>query len=144
MNKNEELVRNVFKVWETGNTEEIEQYTDSNFMEHTPDPAFKSDKKGIEYVKDLISTYREAFSNLKVDIKQVITNENKAVVYSTFKGKHTGMLNDIPPTNKEVSFDNIDIMEINNGKISGHWGIADNLNLMMQIGVLTEAELHPH
>lgn len=142
MEKNEEIVRKAFKVFETGNLEELNNLVDQNFVEHTPDPTFTSPKKGLEYVKDLINTYRKALSNPKIEIKEIFSCENKVVVYSAFKGKNTGNLMDIPATNKEVSFDNIDILYLKNGKISDHWGIADNLGLMIQLGVIDEKELH--
>jgi predicted ester cyclase len=144
MNKNEEIARKAFKIWETGNLKEIDELTDVNFKEHTPDPTFQSDEQGVDYVKDLISKVRDAFSDLKININDVITNETKAVVYSTWTGKHTGTFNDIPPSNNEVKFNNIDIVEIKNGKITGHWGLTDNLSLLMQMGVIKESELHPH
>jgi steroid delta-isomerase-like uncharacterized protein len=144
MNRNEEIARKAFKVWETGNLNEVDELTDPDFKEHTPDPTFQSDKKGIDYVKDLIQSVRKGFSDLKITINDVITSENKAVVYSTWTGKHTGTFNDIPPSDNEINFNNIDILEIRNGKITGHWGLSDNLSLLMQMGVIKEAELHPH
>lgn len=143
MEKNEEIVRKAFKVFETGKLEELNNLVDQNFVEHTPDPNFTSTKKGLEYVKDLFNTYRNTLSNLKIDIKEIFSCENKVVVYAAFKGKNTGNLMDIPATNKEVSFDNIDILYLKNGKISDHWGISDNLGLMIQLGVVDEKELHP-
>lgn len=144
MEKDEEIVRKAFKVFETGNLEELNNLVDQNFVEHTPEPGFTSSKKGLEYVKDLVSTYRSGISDLKIDIKQIFSCENKVVVYANFRGKNTGSIMDIPASNKTVSFDNIDILHLKNGKISDHWGVADNLGLMMQMGVLDEKSLHAH
>ncbi len=144
MEKNEEIVRKAFKVFETGNMEELNALVDENFVEHTPDPSFTSSKKGLEYLKDLVSTYRSALSGLNIEIKQIISCEDKVVAYSNFKGKNTGNLMDIQATNRDVSFDNIDILHLKNGKVSDHWGVADNLGLMMQLGVLDEKVFHSH
>ena len=144
MEKDEEVVRKALKVFETGKMEDLNDLVDPDFVEHTPEMGFTSSKKGIEYVKDLVGTYRNVLSDLKIDIKQIVSGDNKVVVYSNFKGRNTGDLMDIPATNKEVSFDNIDILQMKNGKVSDHWGIADNLGLMMQMGVLDEKSLHAH
>jgi predicted ester cyclase len=146
MEKNIQLVTKAFKIFETGNINELEQYIERDFIEHTPDPTFSSDKKGIEYLMEMVQNLREGLSNVKVDIKQIISDENKVVVYSTFKGRHTGRWAglDLAPTNKDVAFDNIDILEIKNDKIAAHWGIADNLSLLLQLDVISEKELMHH
>jgi predicted ester cyclase len=42
----------------------------------------------------------------------------------------------IKPTGKSVSFEVIDTVRIAAGKIVEHWGLMDNLRLMLQLGVI--------
>jgi predicted ester cyclase len=39
-----------------------------------------------------------------------------------------------PPTGKQMSVDVIDICRLSNGRIVEHWGVADRLATMQQIG----------
>ncbi|HET6244465.1 MAG: ester cyclase [Bacteroidetes bacterium] len=144
MEKNVEIVTKAFKLFEAGKVDQFDQYMHENIVEHTPDPAFTSNKKGLEYFKEIGQTYFDAMSDFKIEIQQVLNCENKVVVLSNFKGKHTGNLFDIEPTNKNISFTNIDIFTIENGMITEHWGVGDNLGMLMQMGVITEKELSSH
>ncbi|MDQ3193045.1 MAG: ester cyclase [Bacteroidota bacterium] len=142
MDKNISTVQKVFNMIETGNIDELNNLVDQGFIDNTPDPAFTSNKKGHEYVKDIIQMYGNTFSNLRVEIKQIFSCENKVVVYSIFKGKHTGKIKDIPASNKDISFKNMDIFKLENEKVTEHWGVADNLSLMIQMDVISEKELY--
>ncbi|MFN3405922.1 MAG: ester cyclase [Cytophagaceae bacterium] len=144
MDKNLELIKNVFRIMESGDLDELDKYIDANINEHTPDPAFNSEKEGLEGVKSILAKYKKIFPDLKVEIKELFGDGEKYVVYSVFKGTQKGKLKEIPPTNKKVAFENIDIFKISNGKITDHWGVGDNLGLMMQLGIITEKELQPH
>jgi predicted ester cyclase len=144
MEKNEELIRKSISLFESGKVGQFDQVFDKNIVEHTPDPTFKSDKKGIEYFKDLSKTYYEAISDFKINVQKVLNCGNQIVVVTKFEGKHTGNLGSLEPTNKNFSFLNIDIFTVENGKLTEHWGVGDNLGMLMQLGVITEKELHVH
>jgi len=55
-------------------------------------------------------------------------------------GTQTGDLYGIPPSSKQVSMTAIAVHRIANGKIVEHWGEADNLGLMQQLGVVPPPE----
>jgi predicted ester cyclase len=43
----------------------------------------------------------------------------------------------VPPTHKQVQMKLIDIMQFDgSGLVSAHWGIADMMSLMQQLGVV--------
>jgi predicted ester cyclase len=44
----------------------------------------------------------------------------------------------IPATGKRVSWNIIDIMTIQNGKVTEHWVVADVLSLMQQLGAVPQ------
>jgi predicted ester cyclase len=47
-----------------------------------------------------------------------------------------GELMGSPPTGKQVAFEVIDILQLISGKITDHWVVVDQLDLMQQIGVI--------
>jgi predicted ester cyclase len=52
-------------------------------------------------------------------------------------GTHKGELIGVPPTGKRVDIQLIDIMRFDGaGLICEHWGVADMLSLMQQLGVV--------
>ena len=44
----------------------------------------------------------------------------------------------MPPTGRSFDIDLIDIVRFRDGKIAEHWGVADRLGLLQQIGALPE------
>jgi predicted ester cyclase len=46
----------------------------------------------------------------------------------------------IPATGRAVAFDVIDILRVQDGKITDHWNVVDQLGLMRQLGVLPAPE----
>ena len=51
------------------------------------------------------------------------------------RGTHTGILNGMPPTGKEVAFRDMTILTLRDGKIIEQRGLSDYLSLFAQLGV---------
>jgi predicted ester cyclase len=52
-------------------------------------------------------------------------------------GTHKGTFMGVPPTGASVDVQLIDIMQFDGaGKVCEHWGVADMLSLMQQLGVV--------
>jgi len=93
---------------------------------------YVSDQALIEHIE----FFDAAFPGYELFIEEMTAEGNRVVVRARTKGRHEGILNGIPPT-----FRNMDIAfcigyEIEDGKISNHWLIADQMALMEQLGVL--------
>jgi predicted ester cyclase len=65
-----------------------------------------------------------------------VAEDDRVVTRKTFHGTHQGDLFGIPPTDRAVAFDVIDILCVRDGKITDHWNVVDQLGLMRQIGAL--------
>lgn len=134
MDRNKATLAKVFQALEDGTVEDLDNLLEENVIEHTPDPALKG--TGREYVKQLFNIYRTAFPDLKVTINDLIAEDDRVVCYTTMSGTNTGKFMNKMPTNKTVVFDQIDICKFRNGKVAEHWGIGDNLSMLMQLGVV--------
>lgn len=53
-------------------------------------------------------------------------------------GTHTGEFAGIPPTNKSIEVNAIDIFEFRDGTIMQSWDVADRAGMMQQLGVAPE------
>lgn len=87
-----------------------------------------------------IDFFEVAFPKYEVYIDEMTAEGNRVVVKARTKGTHTGNLGEIPPTFKEVDFPFVVSYEIENNKIISHWMIADQMALMLQLGVIPAAE----
>jgi hypothetical protein len=54
----------------------------------------------------------------------------------TISGTQHGQWGPLPPTGKHVTFDEIVILQIRDGKVIGQRGIVDNLSALRQLGVV--------
>lgn len=51
--------------------------------------------------------------------------------FKTYHGMHTGKFHGVPPTSK---FETLDAVRVINGRTVAHWGVANLLSAMQQIG----------
>jgi predicted ester cyclase len=71
-----------------------------------------------------------------------LTVEDMAVSGSTVwtrnraRGINTGAVMGNPPTGRPVEVDVIDILRFEDGVAVEHWGIADQLGMMLQVGAV--------
>ena len=72
-----------------------------------------------------------------MDVEDVIAEGDKTVARITTTGTHRGDFMGIPPTGSTVEMQLIDIMRFDGaGQVCEHWGVADMLSLMQQLGVV--------
>jgi predicted ester cyclase len=56
--------------------------------------------------------------------------------YKTYHGTHKEEFFGIAPTGRKIAFETVDVMEVRNGQITAHWGVANLFSLMQQLGAL--------
>ena len=74
---------------------------------------------------------------MRMDVEDLIASENKAVGRVKVTGTNQGEFMGVPPTGNAVEIQIIDIMRFDDaGLACEHWGVADMLSLMQQLGVV--------
>lgn len=96
---------------------------------------YTTDEKLIEHIE----FFEAAFPKYELFIEEIMTEGNKVLIQARMNGTHNGEFNGIPPTGKSIDLPFAIRYTIENGKISDHWLIADQLLLMEQLG-LTESQ----
>jgi steroid delta-isomerase-like uncharacterized protein len=117
-----------------GNLDVVDELIAPNFVEHEELPP--GSPEGREGVRHYLRTMRQAFPDLHGTVGDEVVQGDKVVVRSTWQGTHAGHFLGIPPTGKRVSFDVIDIVRLQDGKVVEHWGLTDGLGLLQQLGVV--------
>jgi steroid delta-isomerase-like uncharacterized protein len=107
-----------------------------DFVEHEAVPDLPATKAGtLEYFGMLLS----AFPDLRMDVEDLIAAEDKTVARVRVSATHEGEFMGVPATGKQVAMQLIDIMRFDeDGLVCEHWGVADMLSLMQQLGVVPE------
>lgn len=76
-----------------------------------------------------------AMPDLRMDVRDVITEDDKVVGRAHITGTHTGELFGMPPTGRPVDIETIDIIRVRDGLAVEHWGVTDTAAMMTQLGM---------
>ncbi len=78
-----------------------------------------------------------AFPGMRLDVADLITSGGKAVARVKVTGTHKGEFMGVPPAGTRVGMQLIDIDRFDGaGLACEHWGVADTLSLMQQLGAV--------
>ena len=108
-----------------------------DFVEHDDMPGLQGlppTKEGmLEFFRGLLT----AFPDLRMNVDDLIAGDDKTVARVTATATHRGEFMGVPPTGTRVEIQIMDIMRFNDaGLICEHWGLADTMSLMQQLGAI--------
>jgi steroid delta-isomerase-like uncharacterized protein len=127
-------MRNTYELISAGDIAGFGDLVADDFVEHQGGPGFPATKEGT---LDFFHALLEAFPDLHMNVEDVIADGDKAVARVTTTGTHRGDFMGIAPTGRTVDMQLIDIMRFDGaGHVCEHWGVADMLSLMQQLGVV--------
>jgi steroid delta-isomerase-like uncharacterized protein len=119
-----------------GNLDKLDDLVTNDVVDH--EQGLPGQPEGKEGVTFFVNAMRGAFSDIKATADQTIESGDLACAHSTITGKHTGEWMGVPASDKTFEIESIDIIRIEDGKCAEHWGVTDNMALMMQIGAIPE------
>jgi len=95
------------------------------------------DVYGIEdYKKMLIGAAGNSFSDMLLQVKDIIATDDKVVLYFSNSGKNVGDFMGNKATNKTAIWNGMGIYRIENGKIAEAWFSEDHLAMFQQLGFI--------
>ena len=127
--------------WSNGNLAVADELIDPGFVVHGAGGLVI--ESGPEGVKQLVSAWRTAFPDGRMNVEEMLEDGDKVIIRMTWTGTHTGEFYGIPATGRGVSVSSIGIDRVANGKIVEGWGEVDMLGLYQQIGAIPESVGRP-
>ncbi len=94
-------------------------------------------------VEETIRTLRRWFSDFELVIEDLVADGDMVWARNRARGVNTGSVMGHPPTGKPMEIDVIDIARLKGGKIVEHWGVPDQLGLLIQLDLLPRREPAP-
>jgi predicted ester cyclase len=136
--RNKAIVRRMVEELQSGhNLDVVDELFAVDFVDHSVPPGLPPNREGV---KMQFAMFFSAFPDLHVVIHDQVAEGDRVVTRKTFHGTHQGDLFGIPPTERSVAFDVVDILCVRDGKIMDHWNVVDQLGLMHQIGAIPTPE----
>ncbi|HMF60841.1 MAG TPA: ester cyclase [Vicinamibacterales bacterium] len=125
------VLRNTIEVQGRGDFALFDELFADDFVDHTTQPGTTPDKAGV---RRLYTYLREAFPDFHAEIHWQLVDGDRVTTYKTYHGTHEGTFLGVAPTHRKIQFETVDVMRVQNGKITDHWGVGNLLSVMQQIG----------
>jgi predicted ester cyclase len=92
---------------------------------------------GPEGVKRTIKVLRSAFPDFTITIDEVVAVGDKVWARQRGGGTNLGSFAGHPATGRKAFTDVFDVCRFENGMMVEHWGVPDQLGMMIQLGHVT-------
>lgn len=133
MKTNSEIVREAMDVvWTQGRADRVGDFYAEDFVADYPMTDWGT---GLDGVRNLVASVRVGLPDYNESIETLVDGGDYIAVELLIRGTHTGELNGMPPTGKEVAFRDMTILKLRDGKIIEQRGLSDYISLFGQLGV---------
>lgn len=135
--QNKALVRRFLEeVFNNARPEVIPELIADDYVDHGASPGQAAGAEGARQIYDV---FRAAFPDLRVEIHDLVAENDLVAVRATFSGTSKGPLMGAPPTGKPVELASMVFIRIRDGRLVERWEQADMMGLMLQLGVLAQS-----
>jgi len=129
--KNKEIQQKFGEAINTGNLENLKDLVADDVKDHDPAP---NQGPGPQGYIDFFTMMRNAFPDMKVEVKQLVADEDNVAFAYTLTGTHKGDFMGVAGTGKSIKARGMQISRFENGKMVERWGSSDELGILKQIG----------
>ena len=106
---------------------------EDNFDKNVVVVTAQGDLIGIEAVKNFYMNYLNGFSDIEFTILDAFGQGDRIVKHWNFKGTHTGVFFDIPPTGNKLDLSGTTLVTMKDGKIAKEQDFFDMQSLILQL-----------
>jgi predicted ester cyclase len=128
------IVRQVLEEPWKGNWDVIDENVAPTYVGY--DPSLPEPIRGPDGAKANFQMYLDAFTGAHIKVDDQIAEGNKVATRWTGRGTHTGEIQGIAPTGKEVTVTGLTISRLEGGKIVEEWTTWDTLGMLVQLGAV--------
>lgn len=128
--QNKKLVRGyVDELWNRGRLDCAAQFLAPDYRRHMP-----AGTLDIEGQLRRIAGMRVAFPDLHMAIDDLLAEGDRVALRLRLTGTHRAEFMGVAPSGRAVTMTAVDVVQIVGGRIVEHWGAADMLGLLQQVG----------
>lgn len=127
----ETLMRRFYAAFNARKLDDLDDVMAADVVDHNPIP---DQPAGLVGLKIALAGFFAAFSDIQIEVEQVLVDGNYVVVRQVARGVHDGDFLGIAATGKLVEIRSHDIGRVEDGRIVEVWHVEDLLNALFQIG----------
>ena len=129
---NEQICRAVIESgFNDGDLDGLEAYVAHDIVEHQ-----EGASSGIDGLRAMINELRSQFSDLHLEIEDTATSGDTVWFRIRSTGTNDGPLWGRPATGRPIHITVMDVMRVADGRMVEHWGVADRLAVLKQVGAM--------
>ncbi|WP_119300269.1 ester cyclase [Dongia deserti] len=129
---NKALVRRFYaEVISAGNLARVEEFIGPDYIDHNAEGS----GCGPDVVRAHVEALRRTFPDFGLRIDEILGEGDKIVTRVSGRGTHSGAWIGIRPTGAVVQVKGINIDRVADQRILEHWGEADTIGMLRQMGV---------
>lgn len=144
-----DLAHGLFRVLETGDPALAAEVVHEDF--HNREAAVAPTACALPGPAGVLASgawMRFAFSGLTFPVLGIARNDEQVWVRLRMQGRHTGPFvrfrdgaldQAIPPTGRDIDFEQIHVLELRDGQVVGHEAVRDDMTMLGQLGVFPPA-----
>ncbi len=130
--ESKQLIRRFYtEVVNGGDYSNLDGFVAPDYVDHNA----AEGSRGPEVVRTHLEAIRSTLPDFTVQIEGVFAEGDHVITRVTGRGTHLGEWMGIKPTGREVRLKGINIDRIKSGRIVEHWGEADTVGMLIQMGV---------
>ena len=130
--ENKEVVRQFMAIMDSQRFDRFDEVLTSDMVAHLPSGDLTRDQ-----ADGLVKMFYIGFPDLRHDVEEVVALEDgRVLLRGTLRGTHGGEFLGMPASQLPISFRQMAIYRIVNGRIAEIWEESDGLGLWQQIGVI--------
>jgi steroid delta-isomerase-like uncharacterized protein len=127
-------MRRCYDLINTGDIDGFAELLADDFVEHEQTPGLAPTKEGV---LEFFRMYRAGFPDLHFEPEDYIASGDKVAVRVRVTGTNTGDFMGMPASGRSIDIQLIDIVRFgDDGLGHEHWGVADVMTMMQQLGVV--------
>jgi predicted ester cyclase len=129
---NEQICRAIIeRAFNNGDLDSLEAFVAHDIVEHQ-----EGATSGIDGLRTLITDLRTQASDLHLEIEDTATSGDTVWFRIHATGTNDGPMWGRPPTGRPIDITVMDVMRVADGRMVEHWGVADRLAVLKQIGAM--------
>lgn len=137
---NEQLYRRLIdEVFNQGRMEVADELVAANAVEHQRGGAGDG-PKGVQRTAQLL---RSAFSDFSLTIEDLVVDGDAVWARQRGGGTNSGSFFGQPATGRTAYVEVFDVCRFENGRVVEHWGVPDQLGMMLQLGLMSAPQRQP-
>lgn len=125
--------RFIQEVFNEGKLDAVEELLSPAYVLHDAPPATPPGREGV---KQIVTSFRNAFPDLRITIEEQVAEDDLVCSRTTTRGTHKGNIFGIAPTGKLVSMTGLTMVRIVGGRVMESWVKNDVIGLLSQLGAV--------